>query len=295
MTKVVGEALGQGYSGASVVRGRNLSDGTPVAVKVLQVKESVDMDQIQEIIAHKHFQHFPGCVKLYGCHRDAENVNISMELIDGMTIDQFHTYLRTKTLTDPQKEQIIRSLLVQGAETLAHIHGTNWTHNDIKNENMMVTRTPSGKYRLVFIDYEASKPSQNLKSHFTDLWSMVVVLISLARSTANNPRWLEADCRSKGKAPKVIPLCGVDKCRTVPRDEYIRRLRQLLSRRFVDIIESVLCARDPNSLPTAQELYSALTALQLLNISSRSFSFIFLSFICFSLAAIGVHFKLLRM
>ncbi|MFB6351895.1 MAG: serine/threonine-protein kinase, partial [Bradymonadaceae bacterium] len=138
----VEEQIGEGGMG-TIYRGSHRETGVPVAIKAIRggTDEGTRRRFHEEVHAHARLQH-PGIVYLfeYGTVDEAAaeasdgelrggNPFVVMELADRGTIRDAMPISRWK---------IVRGLLVQMLDALAHAHARGVVHRDLKPENLLV-------------------------------------------------------------------------------------------------------------------------------------------------------------
>jgi serine/threonine-protein kinase len=128
------ECIGQGGMG-EVFRCTRLSDGAPVAVKILTPQMAAVPDYVRrfarEAAAMAQLDH-RGIVRLLGRGKAGGHVFIAMELIDGVSLRLWAHKNR------PTARQLAK-LLAQVAHALAYAHARAVVHRDLKPDNVLVT------------------------------------------------------------------------------------------------------------------------------------------------------------
>jgi serine/threonine-protein kinase len=127
--------LGEGGM-ATVYRGRRLSDGRDVAIKVLREQYAHDRDFVarfeREAQAVARLSH-PHMVQVFDSGRDGNVHFIVMEYVEG---EDLKTMLRREhTLS----EKRAREIGAQVCEVLAYAHAQGIVHRDIKPQNILLT------------------------------------------------------------------------------------------------------------------------------------------------------------
>src|SRR5438309_9449337 len=127
--------LGEGGM-ATVYRGRRLSDGRDVAIKVLREQYAHDRDFVarfkREAQAVARLSH-PHMVQVFDSGRDGNVHFIVMEYVEG---EDLKTLLRREHIL-PEKRA--REIGAQVCEVLAYAHTQGIVHRDIKPQNILLT------------------------------------------------------------------------------------------------------------------------------------------------------------
>ncbi|MGH9280296.1 MAG: serine/threonine-protein kinase [Acidimicrobiales bacterium] len=134
------EMLGRGAMG-TVWKARDRVLDRYIALKVLEAPDGVDPDEaidrfLIEARASARLSH-PNIVGVHDVFRDGERVLISMELVEGPTLD---AVLRDAA---PLPAATVRAVMAQVAQALAAAHAAGVIHRDLKPEN--VFWTPDGR------------------------------------------------------------------------------------------------------------------------------------------------------
>src|SRR5256712_2998638 len=128
-------ALGEGGM-ATVYRGRRVSDGRPVAIKVLREQYAHDRGFVarfeREAQAVARLSH-PHMVQVLDSGRDGDVHFIVMEYVEG---EDLKTLLRREHIL-PEKRA--REIGAQVCEVLAYAHAQGIVHRDIKPQNILLT------------------------------------------------------------------------------------------------------------------------------------------------------------
>lgn len=86
-------------------------------------------------------------VKYYDNFEDEENWYIVMENISGVTLDYYILQNRNSL-----KKRVVWTLMLQLILGLQHIHDNGYSHNDLGNDNIMLT----GDFKIKYIDFGIS-------------------------------------------------------------------------------------------------------------------------------------------
>jgi eukaryotic-like serine/threonine-protein kinase len=132
--EVVGP-LGSGGMG-EVLRARDPRLGREVAIKVLPVELSADVDRLRRFereARNASALNHPNIVTIYDAGTDGGVPWIAMELVDGQT-------LRQLIASGPLPVRKLLSIATQIAKGLARAHEVGIVHRDLKPENVMVTK-----------------------------------------------------------------------------------------------------------------------------------------------------------
>ncbi len=127
--------LGEGGM-ATVYRGRRLSDGRSVAIKILREQYAHDTEFVarfeREAQAVARLSH-PHMVQVFDSGRDGDVHYIVMEFVEG---EDLKTLLRR---VQALSEQRAREIGAQVCEVLAYAHAEGIVHRDIKPQNILLT------------------------------------------------------------------------------------------------------------------------------------------------------------
>jgi hypothetical protein len=127
--------LGSGGSGL-VWLARDERTGREVAVKIVPREGKAGERARREAQAMSRLHH-PGCLEVYACGRDAENVYIAYEYVPGRT---FREALRAGQVTDADAVEAA----AQALDALAHAHGHGIVHRDVKPANVLLAQHGDG-------------------------------------------------------------------------------------------------------------------------------------------------------
>ena len=144
---IVGE-LGRGVFG-TVYRAVDSSLQIEVALKIIRPRPGVPFDYeraIQEARRLARVRH-PGVVRVFGVERIGDEVGLSMELVEGKTLDEI---VRDQGPFSASEASLIGMDLCRA---LAAVHGAGLLHGDIKAHNVM--RANGG--RTMLMDFGAGR------------------------------------------------------------------------------------------------------------------------------------------
>ena len=134
--------IGHGGMG-DVLRGKNLQDGTAVAIKRVHDRFA-DIPEIRQrarVEAGYAFRH-PHLVEMIGCCESVTGrgpIFIISKFVYGQTIDSFIKDVLRDIDYAPLEKRVI-SMMMPVLDALEYIHGLNIVHMDIKPNNIMVER-----------------------------------------------------------------------------------------------------------------------------------------------------------
>jgi len=153
--------VGEGSFG-KVFKAIRKSDGKTIALKVLQVPDPKDLENIQTELQllkklNQETRNRPcnnRVVCYYDSYYDQENqyILIEMEYIDGETLTE-HLFKSQETLSEETYYNNLLILAKEISEGLKYSHDKNIIHNDIKADNIMIRKIT---YDPVIIDYGLS-------------------------------------------------------------------------------------------------------------------------------------------
>ena len=127
--------LGEGGMG-KVYRARDTKLDRDVALKVLPEAMAADPERFErfqrEARAVAALNH-PGIVTIHSVEESAGVHFLTMELVDGMTLDRILT-------DDGVSQERFLEVAVSLAEAVAAAHATGITHRDLKPQNVMLRR-----------------------------------------------------------------------------------------------------------------------------------------------------------
>lgn len=147
------EILGElGRGNARVLKARNLYTGELVAIKHFSFNTEPDAlrrfqreSEIMKSIEHDYV------VKIIEVHLDAELPYIVMQLIEG---GDLRSLLKTEITLDIS---VVIELAHHMTEALLTIHSKSIVHRDVKPENIMYRRLPSGEIQFLLTDFGIAK------------------------------------------------------------------------------------------------------------------------------------------
>jgi serine/threonine protein kinase len=129
------ELLGRGGMG-SVFLAKHIKMNRRAALKIVSKKVGKDPDSLQQFLtearATASLDH-PNIVRAYDVDREGDHFYIVMEYVPGNTLDEI------VELDGPLEFEFIANCIRQAADGLAHAHGRNMVHCDIKPSNLLVT------------------------------------------------------------------------------------------------------------------------------------------------------------
>ncbi|GAA5892367.1 uncharacterized protein JCM6883_007334 [Sporobolomyces salmoneus] len=133
----VREQIGKG-SFASVRKGVRRSDGTMVAIKIIQKARFANNPKTLEMFAREitiiqQLDH-PFCVKCYDWFEDEQRIWIVLEYVDGG--DLLDYTMKKKGL--PERET--REIALMVCQAVSYLHSVGITHRDLKPENLLLTK-----------------------------------------------------------------------------------------------------------------------------------------------------------
>eukprot|EP01029_Cantina_marsupialis_P012764 TRINITY_DN2820_c0_g1_i1.p1 TRINITY_DN2820_c0_g1~~TRINITY_DN2820_c0_g1_i1.p1 ORF type:complete len:329 (+),score=40.33 TRINITY_DN2820_c0_g1_i1:61-1047(+) len=124
------KVLGNGEYG-EVIKAHNIKDGHVCALKVIRLGKhhKISKTILREMQSMQVLKH-PNITELYSVHCAAYNIILEMEYLDRCLIDILEGFL-----LKPSQVRGIMEMLLTG---LAHMHGLNIIHRDIKPGNLMI-------------------------------------------------------------------------------------------------------------------------------------------------------------
>ncbi|GAA5985592.1 hypothetical protein JCM5350_007147 [Sporobolomyces pararoseus] len=134
----VREQIGKG-SFASVRKGVRRSDGTMVAIKIIQKArfannpKTLEMFE-REITIIQQLDH-PFCVKCYDWFEDDARIWIVLEFVDGGDLLDY----TMKKRGVPERET--REIALMVCQAVSYLHSRGITHRDLKPENLLLTKS----------------------------------------------------------------------------------------------------------------------------------------------------------
>ena len=166
------EEIGRGSFG-EVRRGRWLTGGTDVAIKVLSIptiseREKRDFDQEVNILWQNQF---PRVVRLYGVCLDPGHLSMIFELMHGSLNDLLHS---DEVVSDKQRWQIA----IDVAQGLSDLHRNHVLHRDLKSHNILL----DARGRAKITDFGLAK------------LRLATSTRTNSRSSAGTLRWRAPEC-----------------------------------------------------------------------------------------------------
>jgi serine/threonine-protein kinase len=165
---VLNEVIGRGGLGI-VYRGQRLSDGKPVAVKLvggmLHRPDGGDgsVRLLREALALSAVQH-EYVVDVFAAGKDAGHVYLAMELIDGITLKAWQR----------DESRTVREIVdqyVRVGSGLAAAHEVGLIHRDFKPTNVMIGN--DGRPRVLDFGLVRREPSADVRSDDDDAWEEI--------------------------------------------------------------------------------------------------------------------------
>jgi serine/threonine-protein kinase len=134
------DELGRGAMGV-VYKARDTKIGREVAIKTIRLTDKVDPSEVnalrerlfREAQSAGRLSH-PGIVTIYDIEEEDDLAYISMELVDGVTLESMIQAGETGDLT------FVGRVLRLSAAALDYAHSRDIVHRDIKPANLMITR-----------------------------------------------------------------------------------------------------------------------------------------------------------
>lgn len=242
--------LGRGSYG-SVYMATLKETGAIVAVKIIPLTDSDEIDSIQKEIAILRDCNHPNIVKYYGSCRAPDALWIAMEYCAGGSVsDVMHALGR------PLEEGMIAYICAEALKGLSYLHSTGRVHRDIKCGNILLTE--QGDVKLADFGVAAQltntlskrntfigtphwmAPEVIQSSNYdgkVDVWALGITAIEMAETYP--PRW-------RVNPNRVIFMVVRD-----PAPHLCKREQWTLS--FQDFISQCL-KKDPKSRPTTKLL-----------------------------------------
>ena len=128
---------------SNVFIGRNLSNGSLVAIKVLKKQYTQDEENVNKFFSREvkitKSLHHKNIVSIIDFGRKDDNYFIIYEFIEGITLDK---YIKNNKVSIENVENILLQLL----SGLSYAHSLAIIHRDIKPQNIMIT--PAGVVKL---------------------------------------------------------------------------------------------------------------------------------------------------
>ncbi|RRA97945.1 serine/threonine-protein kinase [Larkinella rosea] len=221
--------LGEGGFG-SVFKGWDTIENQWVAIKVSNVRtEQRDLSLKREVELANQIPRHANIARYEVCERFTTVFGVvDMAVLKYYKEGNLAELLLNKTLTQSEKDDIITGIL----SGLAHLHRHQMAHRDLKPQNILVARTPYGKYVPLITDFGLSKivrPDDNLvmsmaflnstiagsvyymapeqlkngRMHFNvDLWAFGVILYELM--TGKKPFIADSEAGSETERIQII-------------------------------------------------------------------------------------------
>lgn len=176
---------------AKVFSARHLSIGRQVAIKVLRPELTRVDSQVERFVAEaqavNRVKH-PHVIGIEDLVREAGRVYFVMELLTGSTLKAL---ARVESIELPRAVRLMR----QAAEGLAAAHAAGIIHRDVKPDNLVVVRDPTGQEMIKVLDFGVAR------SQGTDLKAMFKTQVGQVVGT---PLWMapeqvlgqRVDCRA---------------------------------------------------------------------------------------------------
>jgi serine/threonine-protein kinase len=142
------DQIGEGGA-ARVYRAIDLTNGQPVAVKLLKRELSGDRESLERLqreafaVASLSSPHLVG---LCDFGMTGDEAYLALQLVEG-------TMLRTLCDHEPWPSEKTRVVIGHVAAALGEAHAHGVLHRDLKPENVMLTRGTDGRVRAVVIDF----------------------------------------------------------------------------------------------------------------------------------------------
>ena len=153
-TFVLQERIGAGGM-ALVYLARRVSDGLPVAVKILRNELAEDQVYVRhfwregETLAN--LSH-PNIVKIYGIGEQDDLFYMVMEYLPGQTLKQ---YIDQRGVLEVDEAL---DIAMQICNAMQHAHQNNVIHRDIKPQNVILSREEDGHIHVKVMDFGLAKP-----------------------------------------------------------------------------------------------------------------------------------------
>jgi eukaryotic-like serine/threonine-protein kinase len=141
--------LGQGGMG-SIYRATHVALNEPVVVKFLHPFQGHDRELRERFRREAKVLirlHHPGIVTIHDFGEDLDEPYIAMELVEGMTFEEFFARDRRPPLS------VVFDIFDQILDVLATSHAAGIIHRDIKPENVMITDRPGTPHRVKVLDF----------------------------------------------------------------------------------------------------------------------------------------------
>lgn len=163
-----------------------------VAIKVLSDRYhwySQDLELLTvEAAILKRVSH-PNMVKVYAIERDEDVVFMTMEYVDGVTLDDVIRQHPSRRLPEQYVNQVIKDMV----SALSHVHQQQIVHSDLKPDNVLVT----GEGKAQLFDFGMSRNMRPLNPRVVnghggrlkpeEIWAFTPAYASLEMITGAGP------------------------------------------------------------------------------------------------------------
>lgn len=255
------EVVGQGAT-ATVYRGRHVHLGTDVAVKVLAQRthgaEAQRNRFLREARIAARLDH-PGIVRVFDFGELGDSCYLAMEYVDGATLEKC-----MESQPGPLGEVAVLKLLRHLAEALQAAHDAGLVHRDLKPANILIQRGG----RLKIADFGLTRGSGEPSTDPDGLFNGTPAYMAPETSTPGARVDLRADLYSLGVVAYELafgrlPYSGDAHQVLAAHHRGTARFDHptQCSPRLLRIIRRLLAARPEDRFQTAQELQTAVIAL----------------------------------